>query len=442
MEKYLFAFNVAGLSPDHLEFLSTLPAFSKLMKTGKKAFLKPVFPCLTLPGQASISTGTYPADHGITANGFYNRDRFEISFWDQYRSLLLKEPVWEKIKKKRSDLKTAVLFWQNTLYGNADIIITPKPIHAEHELIQWCYSKPVGLYETIKKEIGDFNLMDYWGPFASAKSSRWITESAISVLKKYLPNMMMVYLPHLDYSCQKYGPKHKKVYDDLRIIDELIGKFVDELETLEIINESVVAVFSEYSLSEVNGAVLPNKLLKKAGLLHIREIENREYLDFEMSKAFAMVDHQIAHIYVKNNLEKEVIKILEAEDNIQYVFTKKQQKAYKVNHERSGELIAVTKPHKWFAYYWWDDPSKAPDFANKVDIHRKPGYDPLELFINHENMEIPADVSLIKGSHGSPPKDGKRMSAIMLSGAEVKKINLGKEIDMIDLALIFEQVLL
>ena len=220
MARYLFVFNIACLSPDYLNFLEKMENFSKLMKTGKKALLEPVFPGLTIPCQASLATGVYPDRHGMIANGLFDRDRLEVSFWDQYRSLLLAEPFWEKMKAARPEFKTAVLFWQNTLYGKADIIITPRPMHTEQGLIQWCYSRPVGLYEELSKEIGPFDLMDYWGPMASGKASIWINKAAMEVLKKHKPNLMMIYLPHLDYSCQKYGPKDSKVMEDLMVIDD------------------------------------------------------------------------------------------------------------------------------------------------------------------------------------------------------------------------------
>jgi predicted AlkP superfamily pyrophosphatase or phosphodiesterase len=211
MAKHLVVFNVVGLSPRYLNRLKELPTFSALIKKGQTACVEPVFPALTLPGQASIVTGAWPDRHGIVANGFYDRDRMEVSFWDQYRFLVQEKPLWERIKQRRPEMTTAVLFWQNTLHGRADIIVTPKPMHANHELIQWCYSKPAGYYESLAEEIGPFNLFDYWGPFASPNASRWIINSAIVTMRRHRPNLMMVYMPHLDYSCQKYGPDDPKV---------------------------------------------------------------------------------------------------------------------------------------------------------------------------------------------------------------------------------------
>jgi len=443
MSHHVFCFNVVGLSPALLDRLIKLPGFSRLMKTGKKADLRPVFPCLTLPGQASFSTGKYPSEHGIIANGFYDRNRFEVSFWDQYRSLVQAEPVWESLKRNNPDLKTALLFCQNTLYGNADIIITPKPMHTDHGLVQWCYSKPVGVYETISRDIGrPFNLMDYWGPFASSKSSEWIMEAAITVVKNHLPNFMVTYLPHLDYSCQKFGPDDPKIDEDLTIIDNLMTSFIDTLEKMKKLNDSTICIFSEYSMSTVTGAVLINKQLRDKGFLAVREIENREYLDFELSRAFAMVDHQVAHIYIHNKSDIEPVKKqMEKIDGIAMVLSDDQKNDFKIDHERSGELVAVSDPDKWFAYYWWEKEEKAPDFAGNIDIHRKPGYDPLELFMDMKTMKILQTPELIKGSHGAPPINGNGMAVFMLSGKSADVLTLPGTVDLVEIAPMLKQLL-
>ncbi|MFA5904941.1 MAG: nucleotide pyrophosphatase/phosphodiesterase family protein [Desulfobacula sp.] len=436
MHHSIFCFNIVGLSPVLLNKLIGMPGFSGLMKTGKKADLEPVFPCLTLPGQASFSTGTYPSEHGIIANGFFNRDRFEVGFWDQYRSLVQAEPIWESIKCENPDLKTALLFCQNTLYGNADFIITPKPMHTDEGLIQWCYSKPAGFYESISKDIGrPFSLMDYWGPFASSNASQWIMEAAIRLVETHQPHFMVTYIPHLDYSCQKFGPDDPKVDEDLAVIDKLMAEFTATLEKKGIRDNSTICVFSEYSLSSVTGAVLLNMALRTAGLLTVRDIENREYLDFELSRAFAMVDHQVAHIYVRDKNDIEPVKrLIESMDGVDRVLGKDGKKEFRIDHERSGELIAISDPDKWFAYYWWDIPEKAPDFASHIDIHRKPGYDPLELFMDLQTFKVPQTTELIKGSHGAPPENGEGMAVLMLSGQKVADISMPATMKMVDIA--------
>lgn len=438
----LFCFNLVGLSPALSEKLIKMPCFSKLIITGQKVDMKPVFPCLTLPAQATLSTGKYPCDHGILANGFYAEDRFEVSFWDQYRSLVQSQPVWEQLKQEYPDLKTATLFCQNTLYGKADYIITPKPLHTDNGMVQWCYSKPTGLYEDVTRKIGrPFNLMDYWGPMASSKSSEWIMDAATRVVKDHKPDFMVTYLPHLDYSCQKFGQDDPRITTDLQAIDALVGNFIQTLEEMGIYEQSTLCFFSEYSITNVTGALLLNQVLREHKYVSVREIEKKEYLDFEQSRAFAMVDHQVAHIYIQDKNDIEPIKALISDlDGVDQVLDSSAQHVMKINHERCGDLVVVSDLDKWFGYYWWTDPEKAPDFASNIDIHRKPGYDPLELFIDRKTLKIPQTPELIKGSHGAPAKNGNAMAVLMLSGNRAKTIHLPDIIDMVDVAPLLKQL--
>ena len=438
----LIVFNVAALSPSYLDTMDRLPTFRRLLENGKMAALTPVFPALTLPAQASLSTGAYPSEHGIVANGFFSRERLEVSFWDQYRCLVNGAPVWERIKQRRPDVKTAVLFWQNTLYGNADIIITPKPIHGHHGMTQWCYSKPVGMYEAIAEEIGPFDLLHYWGPFASASSSQWIVDAAISALRRQRPDVMMVYLPLLDYASQKFGPGDPAVLSDLEIIDALIGKFLDALQHEDMAADATIVVLSEYALSDVSSVVPLNRVLRENGFLAVREIEGKAYLDFEMSGAFAMVDHQIAHVFAHKDAIGPVKELLVATAGIDRVLDRGAQATFRVDHPRSGELVIMAARGHWLSYYWWTDPEKAPDFAQTVDIHRKPGYDPLELFFDQERMAISQDTSLIKGSHGLAGRSGDPAAAFIVSGPGAENLSLAPVIPMVDVASMLEKLVL
>jgi predicted AlkP superfamily pyrophosphatase or phosphodiesterase len=266
----------------------------------------------------------------------------------------------------------------------------------------WCYSKPVGYYEELKEKFGEFNLASYWGPLASSKSSDWIANAAEYTLESERPNLLFVYIPHVDYSAQRFGKEGVQVRDDLKKADEIVGRLVQKATTLGIRDETQFVILSEYAFNDVNGAVPLNLVLRDAGLLTIRSIQEKEYLDFEYSKAFAMVDHQVAHIYIKNGYEKEARSVLETTSGVDIVLDGNGKKDLAIDHERSGDLIAIAAKDKWFSYYWWYDEGKAPDFAHKVDIHRKPGYDPVELFIDPKTKSIPLDTNLIKGSHGRP----------------------------------------
>jgi predicted AlkP superfamily pyrophosphatase or phosphodiesterase len=394
-----------GLESEHLTS-DLMPNISSLAEKGESAKMEPVFPAVTCTVQASILSGKYPNEHGIIANGLYDRDSRSVSFWEQSSALVQSERVWDVLKnRKKSSLspnvKTAVLFFQNSMYANSDVIVTPRPLHmGDGSMIQWCYSKPVGYYEEMKKSLGDFNLATYWGPLASVKSSEWIGKAAEYTMEKIRPNLMFVYIPHVDYSAQRFGKGSAQVRDDLKKADSIVGDMVEKATKLGIIDETEFLILSEYSFNDVSGSVPLNVKLREAGLLETRTIGEKEYIDFEFSRAFAMVDHQVAHVYVKDDFIDKTKRVLEDISGVDRVLSKEEKKKIHIDHERSGEIIAISTKDKWFSYYWWQEAQKAPSFAGTVDIHRKPGYDPLELFYDREKNSIPFDTNLIKGSHG------------------------------------------
>ncbi|MDE1815062.1 MAG: alkaline phosphatase family protein [Thaumarchaeota archaeon] len=404
--KHIVVINVVGLEHKHLG-TDLIPNISALAEKGESAKMEPVFPAVTCTVQASILSGKYPNEHGIISNGLYDRSNHSVSFWEQASSLVQRERVWDVLKKRsaktQSNIKTAVLFWQNTMYANSDVIVTPRPLHmGDGSMIQWCYSKPTGWYEDTAKSIGEFNLATYWGPIASYKSSEWIGKAAEYTMEKLRSNLMFVYIPHVDYSAQRFGKNSNQARDDLKKADSIVGSMVEKASNLGIGSDTEFLILSEYSFDDVSGAIPINLKLREAGLLDTRTIGEKEYIDFEYSKAFAMVDHQVAHIYIKDGFIDKTNRVLRDISGVERVLTKDEQKKMKIDNERSGELIAVSAKDRWFSYYWWHEPQKAPPFAGTVDIHRKPGYDPVELFFDREKNCIPLDTNLIKGSHGRP----------------------------------------
>ena len=394
MNQRLVILNVVGLAPRHFERPELIPNLAALARRGVLRPLRPSFPAVTCSMQATLLTGRPPSVHGIIGNGFFDRENFEVKFWDQPAALVQASRLWDLLPGR----KTAVLFWQNSMFINADIVVTPRPLHTDAGLVQWCYSKPAGYYEKLQAEIGGFKLQNYWGPVAGLGSSRWITKAAQLTWQWERPDLMLVYLPHLDYSSQKFGPDQSQV---LREIDEVVG------ELLPAIGDAGVLVCSEYSLTPVTGALFPNRQLRAAGLLRVREIAGKEYLDFELSDAFAVVDHQVAHIYCKPGRIEAARQALPGMEFTSLV------------HPRAGELVAVAPADKWFAYYWWADWAKAPGFAFTVDIHRKPGYDPCELWFDYRRMArtfrlaTGTNPALVKGSHGRVDADPRNWGVLL-----------------------------
>ena len=438
--KHVIVIDVIGLEHEHLNS-GLVPNIAALAEAGESAKMEPTFPAVTCTVQASILTGKYPNEHGIIANGFYDRGSHTVSFWEQSSALVQTDRVWDTLKREKKsfgsslDIKTAALFFQNTMFANSDAVITPRPLHmGDGSMIQWCYSKPVGYYEEVKKTLGEFNLATYWGPLASPKSSEWIGQAAEFTLEKIRPNLMFVYIPHIDYSAQRFGKNNNQVYDDLRKADSIVGSLVEKTSKLGIKDETEFLILSEYGFNDVSGAIPLNVKLREADLLETRNIGEKEYVDFEFSKAFAMVDHQIAHVYIKDGFVDKTRRVLEDIQGVDKILSKEEKKKLKIDHERSGELVAVSNRDKWFSYYWWQDEKMAPPFAGTVDIHRKPGYDPLELFFDREKKSIPFDTNLIKGSHGRPPnlETGEGL-AVYLSSRKAglpKKSNVVKCVDV------------
>jgi predicted AlkP superfamily pyrophosphatase or phosphodiesterase len=400
--KHIVLLDIVGLETDHLSS-NLIPNIESIEKEGMSIKMAPVFPAVTCTVQASLLSGQYPNKHGIISNGLYDRTNYTISFWEQSSSLVQSERIWDIVKRQdSSSIKTAVLFGQNTMYSKSDIVITPRPLHMEDGMIMWCYSKPVGYYEALKQKYGEFNLATYWGPLASYESSNWIVRAACDTLENHRPNLMFTYLPHLDYSAQRFGKDSREVREDLKRADNLVGLLIQKTIDLGIKDDTQFVIFSEYGFNDVRSHIPLNRKLRDAGLLSVRTINEKEYIDFEFSKAVAMVDHQIAHIYINDGLTQQTKRVLENIDGIERVLSGEDKKTFNIDHERSGDLIVLANKDSWFSYYWWYEDKKAPNFAKTVDIHRKPGYDPAELFIDPKTKSIPLNPNQIKASHGRP----------------------------------------
>jgi hypothetical protein len=410
--------DVAALSLKQLDrHRGHCPHLAALCAGGQLLPMRPVFPAVTLPVQASLTSGAFPEKHGVVANGFYWPQRRQVSFWEQPASLVQSERLWTRLKRCQPRLRSAVLFMQNTLYADCDIILTPRPLHTDDGLVEWCYGKPVDLYDRLVAILGPFPLRSYWGPLSSIDSTRWITAAAVEVLQRQSPDLLMVYLPHLDYCQQQLGPDHPAILQELTLLDAEVGRIVAAARGSA--GEVAIIVLSEYAMQPVRAAIPINLLLREQGLLAVRRIAGREYLDLEFSQAFAMVDHQVAHIYHHPQAAPAVRTALERLDGIDLLLDKAGCEKHRLGHRRAGDLVAVSARDRWFSYPWWQERAVEPDFAGRIDIHRKPGYDPLELYLEPGSRRVPQDTSLIGGSHGYPPLSEVDLVPFVLSGASL-----------------------
>lgn len=410
--------NVVGLTPDLLG--PSTPRLSAWTRRGKLATVQTVTPAVTCTVQSTYLTGKYPDQHGIVGNGWYFRDECEVKFWRQSNQLVQASKVWEAARELDPTFTCANLFWWYNMYSSVDYAVTPRPMYpADGRKIPDIYTRPAELRPELQAKLGQFPLFEFWGPKTSIRSSQWIAESAKWVDQKYNPTLTLIYLPHLDYNLQRIGPRNPAIQKDLQEIDVVCGDLIDYYDT----RQAQIIILSEYGITEVSKAVSVNRIFREQGLIAVREELGLELLDAGASAAFAAVDHQIAHIYINDPTKtKQVREILEKTAGIERILDEAGKTMYHLNHPRSGELIAISQPDAWFTYYYWLDDHRAPDFARTVDIHRKPGYDPVELFIDptlkflklkigmvllkkllgfrYLMDVIPLDPSLIKGSHG------------------------------------------
>ena len=438
--KRTLVLDVAGLGAD---LVAEMPALGRLAGRGALLPLEPVLPATTCPMQATLTTGEPPARHGIISNGLYFHDTAEVRFWEQSARLVASPRIWEFAPKGKRP-KTATLFWQQSLYGTADVILTPKPVHGpREELIQDCWSRPADLYGRLVTgesalepgtTRGPFDLMHYWGPMAGLGSSRWIADAALEVWRTEQPDLALVYLPHLDYSGHRAGPASDAHRAAARELDALLAPLLAAAEE----DGARAIVLSEYSFVPVRRAVAPNRALREAGFLAVREVAGAEYLHAGDSRAFAMVDNQVSHIYfpASADLERDVRKvraILEGVDGVGAVLDREAMREVGLDHVRSGELVALAEPDAHFTYYWWLDDSKAPPFARTVDIHAKPGFDAAELFVDPATKAIPLSAERVRGSHGLVP-DGGTGWAVFCTSEPAKELAGRRSIRAVEVA--------
>ncbi len=421
---------VVGLSPSLVG--EHTPNLKRLADQGGLRPLTTVLPAVTCTAQSTLVTGLPPSGHGAVANGWYFRDLSEVWLWRQSNRLVGGEKIWEAGKARNPDFTCAKMFWWYNMYSTADWSATPRPMYpADGRKIPDHYAHPSELRDELNAGLGMFPLFKFWGPLADISSSQWIADATRHVMDTRKPTLTLCYLPHLDYNLQRLGPDlaHPRLIKDLQEIDAVCGELIEPAER----DGKRIVVVSEYGITPVTDAVHINRALREAGLIEVRVEMGREILDPGASAAFALADHQLAHVYVQAPERiAEVKTLIEALDGIEVVLDEEGKRAHGLDHPRAGELVAVSRADRWFSYYYWLDDERAPDFARTVDIHRKPGYDPVELFLDPA-LSLPMlsvawrlakrklgfrslldvislkDTKLVKGSHGrltDDPQDG------------------------------------
>jgi predicted AlkP superfamily pyrophosphatase or phosphodiesterase len=415
--------NLVGLSGSLLgEHTPRIVEFGK--RTGIHR-ISPVLPALTCSTQSTYLTGLRPSEHGVVGNGWYFKDLAQVWLWRQSNHLVSGAKLWDLARQRDPEFTCANLFWWFNMASSVDYAVTPRPVYRSDGLkLPDIHTHPIGLRDSLQKALGPFPLFNFWGPAADLRSSQWIAEAAKRVYLEFRPTLNLVYLPHLDYCLQKEGPTGATVPKELKEIDQLCGELID----FYLDHGVRVVLLSEYGIGEVSSPIAINRILREYGLLAVREECGEDHFDPAESRAFAVADHQIAHVYVQSPADRMMVReLLEKIPGIESILDEPAQATAGIGHPRSGDFVLVAKPTRWFSYYYWLDDRRAPDFARTVDIHRKPGYDPAELFLDPSlklpklriarrlaekalgfryTMDVtPLKGDLVRGSHGSPSVD-------------------------------------
>ena len=437
--------NVVGLSSALIG--PATPRISQFARQGGRASILPAFPAVTCTAQSNYVTGQAPSKHGAVANGWYNRELAEVQFWKQSNHLVQGRKIWEDLRSADPLFTCAKLFWWYNMYSTADFSITPRPMYpADGRKLFDIYTAPASIRSEIQNDLGPFPFPAFWGPAAGVDSpqgsadavSRWIAESAKWTEEKYHPTLSLIYLPHLDYNLQRFGPSHPTIGRDLARIDSIVGDLIDYFEKRSV----RPIILSEYGITDVSNPIHLNRVFRERGWLAIREELGLELLDAGASRAFAVADHQVAHIYINDpSIASAVREAVETQTGVDLVLGAADKAGWGMDHPRAGDLVAVSAADAWFTYYYWMEDVRAPDFASCVDIHRKPGYDPVELFLDPKiplvklkilwrllqkklgfrmlmNV-VPLDATLVKGSHGRRSFDSRDQPVLLTSQPEV-----------------------
>jgi predicted AlkP superfamily pyrophosphatase or phosphodiesterase len=413
--------NAVGLTG---RLLKMAPRLKALAERGWHRPLREVVPAVTCTAQASLLTGEPPDRHGIVGNGWLFRETGEVRFWQQSNALLQAEPLYTTVRRMAAErgrpFRAAKLFWWFNQGADVDLSVTPKPYYgADGNKAFGISGTPDGLTDRLERTLGRFPFHTFWGPNAGLPCTQWIARAAADVVERDRPDLTLVYLPHLDYDPQRYGVSGSDMPRLVRELDDACAPLLDASSAAG----ARVWVVSEYGHCDVSRPVLINRVLRESKLLSVRPGPFGESLDTFASRAFAVCDHQLAHVYVRAQGDIETTAtLLRSRPGIARVLVMEERGELGLDHPRSGELVALAAPDAWFAYHYWVDDRLAPDFARTVDIHRKPGYDPCELFFDpglawpkgravlrlaQKKLGfrtlfdvVPLDANLVRGSHG------------------------------------------
>ncbi len=430
--------------------LQRLPALNKILQNGAVEDLTPSFPCVTCCVQANMTTGVLPNQHGIVANGLWQPEKKKVVMWTSTNQAVEAPQIWDMIYHHPDNPRAAVWFQLQAVEAEAEFVCTHKPIHnPDGSETMWCYTRPTNMYGELLEKFGHFPLKNYWGPMTNNAPAKWCVETTCWLAEKEQPEFFYIYMSHPDCQAQRFGPDSPQQMESLdelnSALDEIITRFTAAYD-----REIVWFIAGEYAITEVDHVTYPNRVLRDAGLLMVangadwkggvlhsaaRDYETftGELPDMDKSRAFALCDHQFAHVYVPDHdpeVIRRVVELFTGMEGVDEILVGADIEKYGLNHPRSGQVILVSTPNSWMQYYWWHDDVMAPEFARRVEIHQKPGYDPVELFFDRETMSIPLDATLPKGSHGAPARSASQKTVLVTSAADALPQGELRDVDL------------
>jgi len=443
---HVLALSIPGLRQADL---ARMPVLAGLAAAGRCLPLAAGFPAVTCPVQATLTTGVPPATHGIVANGLFDRRSQHLEMWISPDSVHRAPRLWDRIRRARPGVRTAAWFLLQSKHATADLVCLPAPKHnPDGTETMWCHTNPEPLYAALRETLGEFPLHKFWGPVAGIESSRWIARSFVEASKPAPPHLAFVYLPHLDYAAQRTGPDSPPAHAACGELDTEIGTLLDDFGSLVGCENLTVLVVGEYAIRPVSHALHPNRILREAGLLVVRETTDGEILDIAASRAWTLADHQIGHVFLRDPADAATVadlfrgragvcRVLHGDDLVTAGLVSPGQPRAE---SHCGDLVIESTLDSWQTYFHWLDDAQAPTFARTIDIHRKPGYDPLELHLDRTRLPqiaIPLDPSLVKGSHGAVDPANPHETILIASRPDVTSAS---SLAMTDVAGVVEQL--
>jgi predicted AlkP superfamily pyrophosphatase or phosphodiesterase len=334
--------------------------------------MRSVMPALTATVHASMTTGAGVGTHGVVAGGIFRRQSAGVSLSERSNTLLNKKRFWHARRLPRM-LKTALVFWSNPLAGAADYVVGCHTyVPGRHNVPD----QPAGLYAEIARAGGEFDLSMLYGPSATWRCCQWISAAARHVWATRKPDLQWVYMPGVNFECVRHGPESEQAAEALRQVDALAAQLAQDVQA----DGSAVVVVSNGGYVPVHRAANPNYQLRQAGLLKLAQGEGGTFIDLGASRAFAMVDHQVAHVFCQDeSVRSEAAAAVAQDPAVAAVLPREDLVGPGLGRDRAGELMALAAPDAWMSFCWWGAGEDAPEVARRFDPTGKCGYDPCEL---------------------------------------------------------------